>query len=290
MRRFPWLLIAAFFALYVIWGSTYLAIRIGVESWPPLLLAGVRFSLAGSILFIVLRLLDFAAPTPKQWANCFILGFLLLACGNGGVSLAQNMGVASGVAALAVATVPLFTLLFGLFWGQRARGVEWAGIALGLIGIGFLNAGGNLQGSPQGAALLLLAAAAWAFGSVWSRSLDLPKGGMIAAAQMLSAGVILLLASPALGERLEQVPTLSGWLALGYLVVFGSLIAFSAYLYLLQNVRPAAATSYAYVNPLVAVLLGVGFAGEEIFWEEAVAMLVIVASVILVSLPQWRRR
>ncbi len=286
--RFPWLLIGAFAALYLIWGSTYLVIRIGVESWPPLLMAGLRFVIPALLLLPLLRLRGVPWPTRRQWLYTGVLGVLLLSIGNGAVTMAEDLGVASGVAALAIATVPLFTLLFGLLWGQRPRALEWTGIALGLLGIALLNLGDNLQASPLGAALLLSAAASWAFGSMWSKQLDLPQGFMLVACQMLGGGVVLLAASALTGERLEQAPSLAGWGALLYLIVFGSLIAFSAYLYLLKTVRPAAATSYAYVNPVVAVLLGIVFAGEQINTAEWLAMAVILAAVLLIGLPQWR--
>ncbi|KPW40474.1 Multidrug transporter [Pseudomonas coronafaciens pv. atropurpurea] len=283
------LLIGAFLALYLIWGSTYLMIRIGVESWPPLMMAGVRFLIAGSLMYGFLRFRGVPAPTWAEWKAAFVIGFLLLACGNGGVTLAEHAGVASGVAALAVATMPLFTLVFGLFWGNRTTSLEWAGIVLGLIGIGLLNLGSNLQASPYGAAVVIFAAAAWAFGSVLSKHLPLPKGPMASAAEMITAGAVLLIGSTLSGERLAHMPTAAGWGALLYLVVFGSIVAFSAYMYLLKNVRPAAATSYAYVNPAVAVMLGVLFAGETIGLEECMAMVVIISSVVLIGLPQWRR-
>ncbi|MBC3421109.1 MULTISPECIES: drug/metabolite exporter YedA [unclassified Pseudomonas] len=288
-RRFPWLLIGAFIALYLVWGSTYLAIRIGVESWPPLLMAGVRFVIAGSLLYGFLRWRGVPAPTWAQWRAAGAIGFLLLSCGNGGVTLAEHAGVASGVAALAVATVPLFTLLFGLLFGHRNSRLEWAGIFLGLAGIGLLNLGSNLQASPMGAVLILFAAAAWAFGSVWSKNLPLPQGAMASAAEMLVGGAALLIGSALSGERLTQMPTAAGWGALAYLIFFGSIVAFSSYMYLLKHVRPAAATSYAYVNPVVAVLLGIVFAGEQIGAEECLAMGVIVGAVVLIGLPQWRR-
>ncbi|MBI6897291.1 drug/metabolite exporter YedA [Pseudomonas putida] len=288
-RRFPLLLVGAFLALYLVWGSTYLFIRIGVESWPPLLMAGVRFVIAGSLLYGFLRWRGVPAPTWPQWRAAGAIGFLLLSCGNGGVTLAEHAGVASGVAALAVATVPLFTLVFGLFFGHRNSRLEWAGIALGLVGIGMLNMGSNLQASPMGAALILFAAAAWAFGSVWSKSLPLPQGAMASAAEMLVGGAALLIGSAVSGERLTQMPTAAGWGALAYLVFFGSILAFSSYMYLLKHVRPAAATSYAYVNPAVAVLLGIVFAGEQIGAEECVAMAVIIGAVVLIGLPQWRK-
>jgi len=289
LRRFPLPLIAAFFALYVIWGSTYLVIRIGVEYWPPLLLAGIRFVIAGTLMYAFLRWRGAPAPTWAQWKAAGIIGILLLACGNGGVSVAEHMGVASGVAALAVATVPLFTLLCGYFWRARNTRLEWAGIVLGLIGIAILNLGSNLQSSPLGAMLLIFAAASWAFGSVWSKHLPLPQGAMASAVEMLVGGVALLIGSALSGEHLEAMPPIEGWAALAYLTFFGSIIAFNAYMYLLKNVRPAAATSYAYVNPAVAVLLGIVFVGETIGIEEALAMLVIISAVVLIGLPQWRR-
>jgi drug/metabolite transporter (DMT)-like permease len=218
-----------------------------------------------------------------------MIGILLLAGGNGGVTVAEHMGVASGVAALAIATVPLFTLLCGYFWGARNTRLEWAGIVLGLIGIAMLNLGSNLQSSPLGATLLVLAAASWAFGSVWSKHLPLPEGAMASAVEMLVGGVVLLIGSALSGEHLQALPPIEGWAALAYLTFFGSIIAFNAYMYLLKNVRPAAATSYAYVNPAVAVLLGIVFVGETIGIEEGLAMLVIISAVVLIGLPQWRR-
>lgn len=288
-RRSSLLLVGAFLALYLVWGSTYFVIKVGVQSWPPMLLAGVRFVLAGSLMLAWLRWRGVPVPTAKEWRSCAIVGFLLLSCGNGGVTIAEHLGVASAVAALAIATVPLFALLFGLIWGQRTTGLEWGGILLGLIGIGLLNLGHNLQTSPLGALLVLIAAASWAFGSMWSRHLSLPGGAMASAAQMLVGGVVLLFGSVLSGERMLQAPDFAGWLALAYLTLFGSIVAFSAYLYLLKHVRPAAATSYAYVNPVVAVLLGITFAGERIGAEEWLAMTVIVSAVVLIGLPQWRR-
>ncbi|POA29774.1 MULTISPECIES: drug/metabolite exporter YedA [unclassified Pseudomonas] len=289
LRRFPLPLIGAFFALYVIWGSTYLVIRIGVQYWPPLMLGGIRFIVGGTLMYAFLRWRGVPAPTWPQWKAAGLIGILLLSFGNGAVSMAEHTGVASGVAALAVATVPLFTLLCGYFWGTRNTRLEWAGIVLGLIGIAMLNLGSNLQSSPLGAVLLIGAAAAWAFGSVWSKHLPMPQGAMSSAAQMLVGGVVLLIGSALTGEQLQSLPPLEGWVAMMYLVVFGSIVAFNAYMYLLKNVRPAAATSYAYVNPAVAVLLGIVFAGESIGIEEAVAMAVIISAVLLISLPQWRR-
>jgi drug/metabolite transporter (DMT)-like permease len=292
MRAIPehLVLIGAFAALYLIWGSTYLAIGIGVVSWPPMLFSGVRFLLAGCLLYCWERWRGASPPTAREWRSASLLSMLMLVCGTGGVTVAQSLGAASGVAALMVATMPLFTVIFGYLWGQRARLLEWTGILLGLLGIGLLNFGSNLQASPLAALILILAPAGWALGSVWGRYLEQPPGLMASASQMLAGGGVLLLASTMSGERMQQWPDAAGWGALAYLTVFGSIIAYSAYLYLLKTVRPAAATSYAYVNPAVAVLLGVTFAGEHFGIEEGLAMILIILAVVLIALPKWRQR
>ncbi|MBU9847776.1 drug/metabolite exporter YedA [Rahnella ecdela] len=280
-------LIAALFALYFIWGSTYFVIRVGVESWPPLMMAGLRFFVAGCILFTFLLLRGHKVPTLKQWMAAGAVGVLLLSVGNGLVTVAEHMQVPSGIAAVMVATVPLFTLCFSRLWGMPNSRLEWTGVAIGLFGIVLLNTGSNLEGNPWGAALILLASLSWAFGSVWSSRLPLPTGLMAGAAEMIIAGVVLLVASRVTGEHLTATPSLHGFLALGYLVVFGSMIAISAYMFLLKTVRPAVATSYAYVNPIVAVLLGISFAGESLSPVEWVALGVILCAVLLVTLGKF---
>lgn len=280
-------LIGALFTLYIVWGSTYFAIRVGVASWPPLMMAGIRFLIAGIILFVFLLLRGHALPTLKQWVAAGTIGILLLAVGNGLVTVAEHQDVPSGIAAVMVATVPLFTLCFSMFWGIRNTKLEWTGIALGLVGIVLLNTGNNLVGNPTGALLILLASASWAFGSVLGSRISLPAGPMAGAAEMLVAGVVLTIASQLSGEHLDKMPSFSGFMALGYLIVFGSMLAISAYMFLLKNVRPALATSYAYVNPVVAVLLGVGFAGESLGTREWVALVIIVSAVILVTLGKY---
>ncbi|MFL4555040.1 drug/metabolite exporter YedA [Yersinia kristensenii] len=282
-----WLLVGSLFTLYFVWGSTYLVIRIGVESWPPLMMAGLRYLIAGVLLFSFLAIRGHALPTFRQWVGASAIGILLLAIGNGLVTIAEHQHVPSGIAAVMVATVPLFTLCFSMLWGMRNTKLEWSGIALGLVGIILLNTGSNLLGNPLGALLILLASASWAFGSVWSSRLALPNGPMSGAAQMLVAGVILLLASTLSGEELTQTPSIAGILSLLYLIVFGSMLAISAYMFLLKNVRPAVATSYAYVNPVVAVLLGIGFAGESLSTREWWALAVIVSAVVLVTLGKF---
>ena len=280
----PLPLALALFTLYIVWGSTYFAIRLGVESWPPMMLAGLRFSLAGLILLAFLRWRGQPLPGRRAALNAGLIGLLLLAVGNGLVTLAEHQQVPSGLAAVMVATVPLFAMCFSRLFGIRTRKIEWLGILVGLAGIMLLNSGGHLAGNPQGAILVLIAALSWAFGSVLGSRILLPQGAMAGAIEMLAAGAALLLASALSGERLSALPDLQGFLSLGYLMLFGSIIAINAYMYLIRNVSPAIATSYAYVNPVVAVLLGTSFGGETLSPREWLALAVIIFAVVLVTL------
>ena len=277
-------------AVYVVWGSTYLGIRFALEGgWPPLLMAGVRFLAAGGLLYAVLRMRGLAAPTRAQWRDLWVMGLLLLGLGNGMVCIAQQT-VSSGLAAVAVASCPLWIGLFAALRGERPSRLEVVGLAIGFGGIVWLNAGSSLTASPQGLIALLVAPLAWAFGSVWSRGRALPSPFMAAAAQMLCGGVLLVLAGGLLGERFEAMPTLRGWLAVSYLAVFGSIVAFSAYAWLLQNVRATLLGSYAYVNPVIAVLLGTLLAGERFGVHDLGAMAVILAGVVAITAASARRR
>ncbi|MGN6328118.1 MAG: drug/metabolite exporter YedA [Rhodanobacter sp.] len=278
----------ALFALFVIWGSTYLGIRFALESYPPFLLAGMRFLCAGVAMYGFLRLRGMAAPTFPQWRNAAFTGLLLLGMGNGLVCFAEER-VSSGIAAVSVASMPLFAALFSGMYGQWPNRRESIGLAIGFAGVIVLNLGSSLSGSPVGALALLVAAACWAFGSVWSRGRDMPPGPMNTAAQMLCASVALLLVGYAAGEHLPAHPTLHATLALAYLAVFGSIIAFSAYLYVLKHARPALATSYAYVNPPVAVLFGVLLAGEHVGPYDLVGMAIILVGVGAITLAKQKR-
>lgn len=280
-------LFGALFALYIIWGSTYFVIRIGVESWPPLMMAGVRFLSAGILLMAFLLLRGEKLPPLRQSINAALIGLLLLAVGNGLVTVAEHQNVPSGIAAVVVATVPLFTLCFSYFFGIKTHKLEWVGIAIGLAGIILLNSGGNLSGNPWGAMLILIGSMSWAFGSVYGSRIALPVGMMAGAIEMLAAGVVLLCAAFLSGEKLTTLPGLSGFMAVGYLALFGSVIAINAYMYLIRNVSPALATSYAYVNPVVAVLLSTGLGGERLSPVEWAALGVIVFAVVLVTLGKY---
>lgn len=280
-------LIAALFALYIIWGSTYLALAIGVKTWPPFILAGTRFMLAGSLLMGILLLRGHKLPKLRPTLNAALISVLLLAVGNGCVTVAEHQHVPSGIAAVMVATVPLFTLCFSRLFGIKTRKLEWLGIAIGLAGIVLLNSGGNLSGNPFGAVLILIGSLSWAFGSVYGSRIELPEGMMAGAVEMLAAGIVALSLAALTGERLTTMPDTSGWLALGYLALFGSMISISAYMYLIRNVSPAVATSYAYVNPVVAVLLGTTFAGENLSAIEWLALGIIIFAVVLVTLGKY---
>lgn len=273
----------ALLALYVIWGSTYLAIRIGLLGFPPLLLAGIRFVVAGTVLYGFTRWRGSPPPTRAEWLGAAAIGCLLLGGGNGGVTVAEQW-VPSGLAALAVATVPMWTALFGGFWGRWPTRLEWAGLALGLAGVGLLSLEHGIRFNPVGGAILLAAAMSWGFGSAFSNRLTQPRGLMGSAAQMLGGGAALLAAAALSGQRIVHPPGAAAIAALVYLTVFGSLVAFSAFGFLLRNVRPALATSYAYVNPAVAVALGVGLGGETITGYGLLALVVILAGVALVML------
>lgn len=286
--RRRWLVPLALVSLYFIWGSTYLAIRVALESYPPFLMAAVRFIAAGAVLYGFLRWRGMPAPTRAQWINAAATGAMLLGLGNGLVCFAEQ-SVPSGLAAVAVASMPLFAAMFGGLYGAWPARMEWAGLAVGFGGVVLLNLGGSMGSAPLGALALIVAAAAWAFGSVWSKRRNMPPAAMNTAAQMLTGGVILLAFALVVGERWPAAPSASASLAVVYLAVAGSLIGFTAYLYLLNTVRPALATSYAYVNPPVAVMVGVAFGGEVVHSLDIVAMVVILVGVGLIALARERK-
>ena len=275
--------------VYLIWGSTYLGIRFALEGgWPPLLaVAGARMLCAGALMYAVLRWRGVPAPSRAQWPALAVMGGLMMLLGNGMVVLAEEE-VSSGLAAIAIASMPLWMGLFGAMFGRHSSRGEWLGIGIGFIGVLWLNAGSSLASTPRGLVLLLIAPIAWAFGSVWSRGRDLPSPFMSAAAQMLCGGVMLVALGLALGERLPAAPTTHGTVALVYLVIFGSIGGFGAYVWLLNHVRPALASSYAYVNPPIAVLLGAGFGGERFSLHDLGALAVILVGVVVISRAKAR--
>ena len=278
---------AALAAVYLVWGSTYLAIRIGLQGYPPFLMGGLRFLVAAALFYGVLRWRGQAAPTRAQWKTAVVMGLFMLVLGNGMVNFAEQT-VSSGLAAIAVASMPLWAGLFGVLRGQHPSRGEWMGLAIGFVGVIWLNAGSELRASLPGMLALITAPIAWAWGSVWSRGRDLAAPFMSTAAQMVCGGIAMTLLGVVLGERIDAVPPLDATLAVAYLALFGSIVAFSAYVWLLDKVRPALATSYAYVNPPIAVLLGAWLLDERFGVHAIGAMAVILAGVVIVMRAKAR--
>lgn len=282
-------LVAAFGSIYVIWGSTYLAIRVVVQTMPPLMAASARFLVAGALLFAWLVARGVAPPTPRQWGGATLIGGLLLLGGNGGVMIAETM-IESGVTALLVALVPLWMVAMNaLRPGGVAPGLaEIGGLLLGFAGVWMLVApSGGVAVDWRGAAAVIGATMLWALGSVMTRHITLPSSRLMSTAgQMLAGGALLLVAGLARGEWRGLNP--AGWstgsvFALAYLIVFGSLVAFSAYVWLLNVTTPARVGTYALVNPAVAVVLGAVVLGERLDWKVLGAMALIITAVVVIT-------
>lgn len=288
----------AFLAIYLIWGSTYLAIRFAIETLSPFLMAGTRFLIAGAVLYAWMRLRGVPRPQGFQWRNTVVVGGLMLLGGNGGVVWAEQL-VPSGLAAVLIATSPLWMVLLGWLWhnARPSRRVV-IGLALGFSGVVLLVGPGALNGqgqvAPVGAAVLILAALSWATGSLFAQQARLPAVSLLATAmEMLAGGALLFLAGLVTGEwaRVDlSAVSVRSLLALAYLILFGSLAGFSAYTWLLRVTTIARASTYAYVNPVVAVFLGWALAGETLTLQTLLATAVIVTGVVLIISQQARRR
>lgn len=290
-------LLAAFAALYVVWGSTYLAIRLAIDTLPPLLMSSARFLVAGGLLYGFMRWRGEPRPRPEYWRSAAVVGMTLLLFGNGGVALAEQT-VPSGLAALLVAIVPGWMVLFDwMARGLRPRPPVLAGLLLGFVGVAILVGPEDLLGGgsvdPFGAAILNIGTIAWAWGSIYSRSAPLPRSPLLSTAmQMLAGGMWLLLGSLLLGEPATFDPaavTTRSLLAWLYLVLIGAIVGFSAYIYLLRHTEPAKASTYAYVNPVIAVLLGWMVAGEPMSPRVLLAVVAIVPAVALIVSFRQRR-
>ncbi|TGE09712.1 drug/metabolite exporter YedA [Hymenobacter fodinae] len=288
-------ILLAFAALYIIWGSTYLGIRFAIDSMPPLLMAGTRYATAGALLYGYMRWKGEPAPTTHGWGTALFIGTCLLAFGNGGVTLGEQY-IPSGLTALLVATVPMFLAVLGWWSGLASRPAPLVavGLALGLGGVYLLarTPGVSHVALPGheglGTTLVLVAALVWAIGSLYSKKHQpAPSPFISGGMQMLCGGLVMvvvgLLKGEAQGFALAQV-TAKSWLAYAYLVTFGSIVAFTAYIWLLRVVEPAIAGTYAFVNPVVAVLLGWAFAGEELNAGMLGGAALIVVAVALVVL------
>lgn len=290
MKSKTWI---ALLALYIVWGSTYLAIRFAVETLPPFFMAGIRFLISGAILLMWRRAAGDAMPTPRQWRSTTIVGILLLLGGNGLVSFAE-LRIASGIAALIIGTVPLWLVLIEAIrpGGVRPTPLAILGLLIGFGGISLLVgpedlSSTSLQFDAFGIGTVFLAAFLWSLGSIYSRGADIPSSSLMATgAEMLTGGIVILAFSGLVGEwkglDLTAVSP-SSWLGLAYLITFGSMVGFVSYIWLLQNAPVSLVATYAYVNPLVAVFLGAWLANETLNARILFAALIIIGSVVLIN-------
>jgi drug/metabolite transporter (DMT)-like permease len=283
----------ALLALYIVWGSTYLAIRFAVETIPPFFMAGTRFLVSGAILFIWRRAAGDAMPTRRQWRSTAIVGIFLLLGGNGLVSFAEQY-VPSGIAALIIGSMPMWLVMIEAMRpnGAKPGWLAILGLVIGFGGIFLLVGPAELTGAghtlnPLGVGTLLVAAFLWSLGSIYSRNADMPDSSLMATgAEMLTGSLAIFLVSGLTGEwkgfSFSEV-TRSSWLGLLYLITIGSLIGFVSYIWLLKHAPVSLVATYAYVNPLVAVFLGAWLAGETLNARILVAGIVIIGSVVLIN-------
>ncbi|MDE2081587.1 MAG: EamA family transporter [Burkholderiales bacterium] len=275
------LVLACLAATWLVWGSTYLAIKFALLSLPPFFQMGTRFLAAGGLLLAWMRWRGAPWPTRRQWRNAVVVGTLMLGGGMGGTAVAEQ-SVGSGLVVAFIAVVPVMMALLNWAEGRRPRAFEAAGIGVGLAGVLMLTQGAGFRASPAGLLAVAVSSAAWSVGSVLSqRRLRLAPGAMGFASEMLCGGAVLLGVAALTGESPRQPLQPLAVAAWGYLVVFGSLVAFSAYMVLLARAPAALVSSYAFVNPLIAMLLGVAVAGEVVTRYEWAAAGVVVAGVLL---------
>jgi drug/metabolite transporter (DMT)-like permease len=278
------LILLALFAVYFIWGSTYFAIAVAVKSFPPFLTGAIRFLSAGAVLYVLQRWNGAPSPTRLELWNTACIGAVMIVGSVGLVTLTESWGAPSGVVATVLATAPVWAGVWSTLWGHRPHRFEWLGMVLGLIGVAFLTLEGGFQANAV-TLIVFIAPACWSLGSIWGRHLTMPAPAMASALEMLCGGVLLAVIGLLLGERLPHQPTPSSLIALAYLAVFGSLVAFSAYLFLLEHVRPTLATSFAYVNPIVALGLGL-LVGEPIGMNAMLALPVILLGMAVIGFAQ----
>jgi drug/metabolite transporter (DMT)-like permease len=280
VRRLSPLILGCLAATWLIWGSTYLAIKFALPGFPPFFQMGSRFLLAGALLLGWVRLRGQKLPSPREWRNAALIGALMLLGGMGCTAYAEQT-VASGLVVVFIAICPVLVALANLPFGIRPRPIETAGIAIGIVGVALLASGAGFSASPAGLAAIGTATVCWSAGSVLSvRRFTLAPGSVGFASEMLCGGVLLLVVSRLLGERFHWPPPPLAAAAWGYLVVFGSLIAFTAYMTLLAHTRAALATSYTFVNPVIALLLGTGLGGETVSPREWLAAGIVVLGVV----------
>jgi drug/metabolite transporter (DMT)-like permease len=282
-----WLIAACLTIVYIVWGTTYFAIKVAIEGFAPFFMVATRYTVAGAVLLGWQALRGKPMPTAKQWRGAAVVGFLLLVLGNGMVAVAEHT-VSSGATVALISLMPLATVLWSGAFGNWPRRAEWIAIAMGGTGAAIMLLGRDLQSSLSGTLLILLAEIAWSLGTVISRRLDIPHGPTGFGAEMFAAGLMGFIVSAALGEHWGLPHVAHVWWAWGYLVVFGSLIAFSAYRFVVERVSPTLASTYAYVNPPVGLIVG-SWLGKETFSANVlVGLPVVLASVALHAWIQTR--
>lgn len=279
----PGHVVAALLAVYLVWGSTYFAIKLALPDYPPFLLTGTRMLIAGGIMLAWLAYKKTPLPKANQWRDLIILATVMTVLCNAFVNVAEQT-VSSGVVAIGVAAMPLWAGLFAAMRGYHPNRMEWAGLVLGFLGVIWLNVGSELRVSTVGLLCVLAAPLGWAWGSMWSKGRDLPDSLALSAWQMAIGSVISLAIGFSIGERFTHVPSLQATAAMLYLALFGSIVAYSAFVWLIKHVRPALATSYAYVNPPIALLLGVLLLNEPLNSHTLVAMTLIIVSIGIVTI------
>jgi drug/metabolite transporter (DMT)-like permease len=275
--------------VYIVWGTTYFALKVGVEGTGAFFLVGTRFVVAGALLIAWQIIRGQPMPNKGQWLRAALVGFLLLVVGNGGVAFAEHW-VSSGATVALISVMPLATALWSGAFGEWPRRLEWAAIGLGAVGAAVMLLGRDLQASGLATLVILLGTTCWSLGTVLSRKLDIPHGPTGFGAEMLTAGILALLVSASLGEHWTLPTSPRVYYAWAYLVVFGSLLAFSAYRYVVERVSPTLAATYAYVNPPVALLVG-WWLGHETFSSNVfIGLPIVLASVGLHAWVQSRTR
>jgi drug/metabolite transporter (DMT)-like permease len=274
---------AALAAVYLIWGSTYFAIKLALPDYPPFLLTGTRMAIAGGLMLAWLAWRRTPLPKPGQWRAIVILATVMTVLSNAFVNIAEQ-SVSSGVVAIGVAAMPLWAGLFAALRGYHPNRIEWSGLILGFLGVVWLNLGSELRISTVGLLCVIAAPLGWAWGSMWSKGRDLPDSLVLSAWQMALGSLISLAIGFGIGERFTHLPGAEATAAMLYLALFGSVIGYSAFVWLIKHVRPALATSYAYVNPPIALLLGVLLLDEPINSHTITAMMLILTSIGIVTL------
>ncbi len=280
--RAVWPIAACLGAVYIVWGTTYFAIKVGIEDLAPFFLVGTRLATAGALLLAWQALRGRRLLTAREWRRAALIGTLLLVMGNGSVAVAERW-ISSGATVALGSVLPLAAALWSGAFGRWPRRMEWVAIAIGGAGAAVMLTGRDLQANVGGTVIILFGVASWSFGTVLSRRIDIPRGATGFGAEMLCAGCIALAISAALGERWHLPRDASIWWAWSYLVVFGSLVGFSSFRYVVERVSPTLASTYAYVNPPVGLLVGWWLGRESFSPNLLIGLPIVLASVALLA-------